>query len=83
LISKIIIIAFLLAIIWCLASSFVFLIQDKGEGDRVVWRLTWRIGLSMLLFVLIFAAYQLGWVKPSTPGPIGLKPPAEAPPGDG
>lgn len=82
-ISKIIIIAFLIAIIWCLVSSFWFLIQDKGEGDRVVWRLTWRIGLSMVLFVLLFVAYQLGWVKPSTPGPIGLKPPAGAVSGDG
>ena len=71
-ISKIVIVLFLIAIVWCLFSAFYFLMRDKGEGDRVVWRLTWRIGLSMVLFLMLYGAFLLGWIEPSTPGPIGL-----------
>ena len=51
------------------------LIRDKGEGDRTVWRLTWRVGLSLLLFVILYASFLMGWLKPGTPGPIGLMQP--------
>lgn len=73
--SKIVIIVFLLAIVWCLLSSFWYLIRDKGQGERTVWRLTWRVGLSLLLFVLLYVMFLMGWIEPSSPGPIGLKPP--------
>jgi hypothetical protein len=66
---KILIVLFLLVIVYSLASSFWFLVKDKGEGDRTVKRLTWRIGLSLLLFLLLWAAYQMGWIEPSS-GPV-------------
>lgn len=75
--SRIVIILFLVAIAWCLVSAFWFLIRDKGEGERTVRRLTWRIGLSLVLFLALYLSFLMGWIKPSTPGPIGLKPPAE------
>lgn len=75
--SKIIIIAFLLAIAWTLLSSFYFLVRDKGEGKRAVRRLTWRVGLSLVLFLLLYVFFRLGWVEPSSRGPIGLKPETE------
>lgn len=75
--SKFIIIAFLLAILWTLASSFYFLVRDKGEGDRTVRRLTWRISLSLVLFILLYVFFRLGWIEPSSRGPIGLKPQTE------
>lgn len=75
--SKIIIIAFLLAIAWTLLSSFYFLVRDKGEGKRAVRRLTWRVGLSLVLFLLLYVFFRLGWVEPSSRGPIGLKPGTE------
>ena len=74
--SKIIIILFLLAILYTLASSFYFLVRDKGEGTRTVRRLSWRIGLSLVLFALLYLFHLMGWIQPSTPGPVGLKPPA-------
>lgn len=74
---KLFIIVFMLAIIYTLASSFYFLIVDKGQGDRTVRRLSWRIGLSLVMFVMLYGFHLMGWIKPSTPGPIGLKPPAE------
>lgn len=66
---KILTILFLLAILYSLASSLFFLMIDKGEGSRTIKRLTWRIGLSLALFLLLWGAYQLGWIEPNS-GPV-------------
>jgi len=66
---KILTILFLLAILYSLASSLFFLVIDKGEGDRTVKRLTWRIGLSLVLFLFLWGAYRLGWIEPNS-GPV-------------
>lgn len=66
---KLIIILFLVVILYSLASSFFFLVRDKGQGDRTVQRLTWRVGLSLLLFLLLWGAYTLGWIEPNS-GPV-------------
>ena len=68
---KFLIILFLLVIMYSLASSFWFLVKDKGEGDRTVKRLTWRIGLSLLLFLFLWLAFQMGWIEPSS-GPVRI-----------
>ena len=68
--NKFIIVITLLVIIYTLASSFYFLIRDKGKGKRTVQRLSWRIGLSFLLFLLIFLAMAAGWIRPGSSGPI-------------
>lgn len=68
--TKVIVIGFLLAILYSLASSFYFLIHDKGEGDRTVRRLTWRVGLSLLLVLMLFAGVKLGWIEPRGVNPV-------------
>lgn len=68
--SKTLIVLFLLTILYSLASSFFFLVKDKGRGDRTVKRLTWRIGLSLVLFVLLWVGYQAGLIKPTSNGPV-------------
>lgn len=73
---KIVIILFLLLILYSLASSFFFLVRDKGQSDRTVRRLTWRVGLSLLLFVLLWGAYTLGWIEPNS-GPVKVQTSAE------
>ena len=75
--TKIVIIVFLLIILYSLASSLIFLVRDHGEGDRTVKRLTWRIGLSLVLFLLLWGGFQLGWIKPNE-GPIALQAPEQA-----
>ena len=68
---KIIVILFLLTILYSLASSFFFLVHDKGVGDRTVRRLTWRVGLSLVLFVFLWAAHQMGWIDAGgSKGPV-------------
>ena len=61
---KIIIIAFLLIILYCLISGLYHLVQNKEDSDSVAKALTWRVGLSLLLFILLFIAFALGWIVP-------------------
>ena len=66
---KAIIILFLLIILFSLGSALFYLVRGSGENDtRVAKALTWRIGLSMLLFILLFIAFSLGWIKPHSVG---------------
>ena len=73
-IAKFVVIAMLGAIVWCLLSAYWFLLRERGEGTRTVWRLSWRVGLSLLLLLVLWAGMHWGWLEPSTPGPIGLRP---------
>ena len=66
---KAVIIIFLLVILYSLGSAFVFMIKDKGEGERVLHSLMWRIGLSIFLLILLYVMFQLGWIE-SSGGPI-------------
>lgn len=65
---KAIIILFLIVILYCLGSGLFYLVRehDKEDSERVVKALTWRIGLSILLFALLFVAFAFGWITPHT-----------------
>jgi len=58
-----IVIALLLAIMVSLGSGLFSLVKDKSNSDRTVHALTWRIGLSLLLFFLLILIYRMGWVS--------------------
>jgi hypothetical protein len=57
-------VAFLL-IIGSLASALVFLMRDKGKSNRTVHALALRVGFSILLFIFLLVAHQLGWIQPT------------------
>ncbi|MFL6674652.1 MAG: twin transmembrane helix small protein [Massilia sp.] len=57
-------IAFVL-IIASLGSALFFLMRDKGRSNRTVQALAMRVGLSVTLFLLVLAAYKLGWIQPT------------------
>lgn len=61
---KIVIILFLLIILGSLGSALFFLMRDKGGTTRTVRALTWRVALSLTLFLLLMASYKLGWITP-------------------
>ena len=63
-ITKIIIVLFLFTIIGSLFSGLFYLVKDKGSSERTVRALTVRIGLSVLLFVLLFVAWKGGMIEP-------------------
>jgi hypothetical protein len=61
---KAIIIIVMLVILIALGSSLVFLVRDEGKTNRTVKALTWRIALSLVLFIFLLLAFGLGWIKP-------------------
>ena len=70
---KIVILALLAAIVLSLGSGLVFLYKDQGGSRRLVKALTLRIGFSLLLFVLLFLAWAMGWIEPHGVLPTGVK----------
>ncbi len=62
--TKIIILIVMLIIISSLASGLIFLVRDKGQSKRSVKALTWRIALSVGLFVFLFLAFKFQWITP-------------------
>lgn len=53
-------------IILSLVSAMLHLVHDyKGESRRMVRALSVRIGLSILLFILLWAGWKMGWVEPN------------------
>lgn len=61
---KSIIILFLIVILYSLITALYRLVRQKGQSFSVVRALTLRIALSLLLFILLFVAFALGWIKP-------------------
>lgn len=58
------IVALLLFIVFSLGSALYFLMRDPGQSTRVVKALSWRIGLSIVLFILLMVGFKLGWITP-------------------
>jgi hypothetical protein len=61
---KILVILLLAVILVTLASGLVYLVRDRGRSDRTVRSLTWRIGLSIALFILLLLGYAAGLIQP-------------------
>jgi succinate dehydrogenase/fumarate reductase cytochrome b subunit len=62
--KTLLIIAFLLVILWNLGAGLYYMLVDKGQTKRTVKALTWRIGLSVALFLLVVLAIWMGWITP-------------------
>lgn len=58
--AKVIVILLLLAIVASLFSGLLFLTRDRGGGTRTLRALTWRVGLSLLLFAFLALAFHWG-----------------------
>ena len=52
----------LLAIVGSLFSGLFFLYRDRGDGQRMARALTWRIGLSIALFLVLLAGFRFGFI---------------------
>ena len=62
--TKIIVVLFLLAIIGSLFSGLFYLMRDKGASERTVKALTVRVSLSVLLFILLMIGFATGVLQP-------------------
>jgi hypothetical protein len=64
-IFKYLIVLMLVLIIGSLGKALYHLSQrTPGDSRKMVKALTWRIGLSVGLFVLLMIAYYNGWITP-------------------
>jgi Protein of unknown function (DUF2909) len=61
---RLLIIGTLLAILVSLGVALVQLGRRKGDPAKMLRALTWRVGLSVLLFALLLVAARQGWIVP-------------------
>jgi hypothetical protein len=61
---KLVVILILLGIVGSLGSALVYLFRDDNGSRRTVRALTWRVSLSVGLFILLLVGYWLGLIQP-------------------
>ena len=69
--KTLVVIGFFLFILWNLGAGLYYMMVDRGRTRRTVKSLTWRIGLSVALIVLVVIGIATGLVEPHG---IGRKP---------
>lgn len=58
------IVVMLLLIFTSLFSALIMLFRSSGQGTGTAKALTWRIGLSIALFVILMAGFYFGIIPP-------------------
>src|SRR5215471_15364193 len=61
---KILIVVILLFVLYNLGAGLYYMMTDKGTTDRTVKALTWRIGLSVFLILLVILGIWTGVIQP-------------------
>ena len=61
---KTIIVVLLLVVLFSLGQALFFLMKDEGKSDRMLKALTWRIGLSVFIFILLLIGQAVGLIQP-------------------
>lgn len=62
--TRVIIVGFLAFIVFNLGAGLYYMMRDKGGTDRTLKALSWRIGLSVLLFLLLLLGFATGLIEP-------------------
>jgi hypothetical protein len=50
--------------VFSLAQAMFAMARGPEHSGAMVWALTRRIGISVLLFVLLMVGWKLGWIEP-------------------
>lgn len=66
-IGRLIVIAVLVTIVVFLGSALVQLSRKQGDSRRMLRALTWRVGLSVGLFLALLVLWRLGLIRPHAP----------------
>ena len=69
----ILIIGGLAVIVASLGSALWHLVHGAGDSRRMVRALTWRIALSIALFVFLMIAWYTGLIEPHGVDPLGRR----------
>ena len=59
---KVLVLIFVALILLSLGSALYYLIKDRGGSNRTVKALTWRVALSITLFVLLMLGFHFGFI---------------------
>lgn len=59
---RIVVFIFIALILYSLFSAMYYVIKDKGQSDRAVKALTWRVVLSIALFALLMLSFHFGLI---------------------
>lgn len=62
---KYVILVFFIFILYSLGSALFYLMKDGQGSKRVVKALTFRIVLSILMFIVLIFSFWMGWIKPT------------------
>ena len=65
---RLIVVVVLLGILFSLGSALFHLSTGKDDSGKMARALTWRVGLSVGLFLLLLFAWSQGWIQPH---PVG------------
>jgi hypothetical protein len=70
--GRLIIIVVLVAVIGTMVSALFQLKRGSDDSGRMLRSLTWRVGLSVGLFLLLMLAWRMGYIHPHSvqPGQI-------------
>lgn len=63
-IFKIVVLVLLLIVILSLGSALFHFVNNGGDSDKMLKSLTWRIGLSVGIFILLLIGQAMGWITP-------------------
>jgi len=66
--AKILIIAIFLFIVYALVTAMYTMMKDKGQSTRTVKALSFRIGISIALFIIIIIMAKFGLITPRGAG---------------
>jgi hypothetical protein len=61
---KLLVVVVFAGIVFSLGSALVHLARGAGDGRKLVRSLTWRVGLSVALFLLLWLLYLNGLIRP-------------------
>ena len=62
--QKLIIVLVFIAVLYNLGAALFYMMTDKGQSGRMAKSLTWRIGLSVGLILLVILGIFTGWIEP-------------------
>ena len=61
---KIVVLILFALIVGSLASALFSLLKSGSNSNRTVKALTYRIGLSVLAFIILMVSAKFGWIQP-------------------
>jgi succinate dehydrogenase/fumarate reductase cytochrome b subunit len=61
---RIVVIGLLFAIVFSLGNALYHLATGKGDSKKMLRALTFRVGLSIALFLMLMLAWRMGLVTP-------------------